>query len=126
MPRRIGDHRFQLFVLVTLDKTASRYHVRSTSKQDAIWRVAATGHHVELGRERIQLVVSNVVGVKRTPRIFLELVDPRQNALEHLNLKPWGPWRKSAVFCSNCLQKFVEIRLSCRFDVQAASSSVLP
>ena len=36
MPRRIGDHRFQLFVLVTLDKTASHYHVRSATEVDAL------------------------------------------------------------------------------------------
>ena len=35
MPRRIGDHRFQLFVLVALDKTFSRYHVRSATEKDA-------------------------------------------------------------------------------------------
>ena len=36
MPRRIGDHRFQLSVLVALDKTFSRYHVWSATEVDAL------------------------------------------------------------------------------------------
>ena len=62
--RWISDQRLQMFMLVSLDITIACHHFRSTSKQDAVWRVSGTGHHVELGRERIELVVSNGMGVK--------------------------------------------------------------
>ena len=68
----------------------------------------------------------NGVGVKRTPRVFLDLVYSRKNALERLNLEPGGPRGESSVLCCDCLNELVEIWLSCRFNVHAPSSSVVP
>ena len=59
-------------------------------------------------------------------RFILYLIYSRKNALERLNLKPGGPWGESSVLCCDCLNELVEIWLSCRFNVRAPSSSVVP
>lgn len=56
MPRRIGDHRFQLLLLSTLDETVSRYNIWSATENNMIEDRAS----VLPGKTFQQLVILNV------------------------------------------------------------------
>ncbi len=114
MPRRIGDHRS---IVRARHASTKRPPATTSGRLPNKMRFGKSLRQVIMSNleESVSIFVRGNVGRQENAENFLEA---RRLISKMLLKQPetLGTMAQERVFCSNCLQKFVEIRPSCRFD----------